>query len=870
MASVVPWNSMRLNTAPPQADSTLGDYDNWMWNLVVHEYTHILHLSQVRGVPRALNLAFGADLAPNQGVPRWLSEGLATWAESELTGSGRLNSNLFDMYLRAAVLDRGFPKLGTLSGAPVAWPQATAWYLYGGHFLGWIAERYGVDSIQAFIHAYGGHLVPFQLNKTARKTIGVGFVDEWPRFRASLHGQYVAEGLAARLQGVTPTEQLTDGGHRTRRVNVGPEGQVAWIRHDGVSHTTLVARGEGGERSIEVAGAGDFAFVDRERVAISLSHVVDRFFRYRDIFLVDLDGGEATPLTWGARARDLTVAPDGRTIVFSAVEAGRSDLWRLDLETGEVGRVFEAGPWGQAATPAWEPSGEAVVFAYAEPGEGRDLYRLDVATGDVSRLTDDRAVATDPWVDPDGRLVLFSSDRGGRFEVYVLRLVDGAVRRLVTVDTGAFSPSAVARAGGWDVYFTLYSGVGFDVARARFEAVDLFGAASPDAAGGAGEAPTLTYDGSPRSGLRRRAPIASLRPPTWTPLVGLSSVDQIVGVQLGTSDAPGANAAWMTAEWSFADQQPVVAGGWSNRRLPIGVDVSASRTLEERSRSLVVNEAHVPFVEEQIRAGGGFDVPFPRLEGRHVVAARWEFVLGRFLEEPALDVRPEGAPVVLPAFRRQDSVRLSWSWAHLDQYAWSISPERGTVVSVASRFRTPAIGSDVESGDVSVSWRQYAPMPWSRGHVVAARVAGGFGTANRRRNRLFSVGGLSPQDVFLAAWEFAPTGNTHVRGYEPGVRAGDRYYLANLEYRLPIAYLDAGASTNPLFFRALHAAVFVDSGGASSRRLVLADGLFGVGAELRLAMTFGYVNPASVRLGFARGLGGDGIFDAYMVYGWEF
>ena len=133
-ASTVPWNAIRLHAVPPTAESSLGYYDNWMWNLVLHEYTHIVHISRVSGVPDVLNRVTGSENTPNSAVPRWLTEGLAVWFESELTGTGRLNSAYFDSYWRGAALDGTFPQLGDLSGSTIEWPFATGWYLSRGHF----------------------------------------------------------------------------------------------------------------------------------------------------------------------------------------------------------------------------------------------------------------------------------------------------------------------------------------------------------------------------------------------------------------------------------------------------------------------------------------------------------------------------------------------------------------------------------------------------------------------------------------------------------------------------------------------------------------------------------------------------------------
>src|SRR4029079_15912237 len=54
-AYTLPYPSVTLFVAAPDDMSVLGDYDDWITNLVTHELTHILHMEHVSGVPAAVN-----------------------------------------------------------------------------------------------------------------------------------------------------------------------------------------------------------------------------------------------------------------------------------------------------------------------------------------------------------------------------------------------------------------------------------------------------------------------------------------------------------------------------------------------------------------------------------------------------------------------------------------------------------------------------------------------------------------------------------------------------------------------------------------------------------------------------------------------
>jgi hypothetical protein len=101
-ATALPYNAVRLNVTAPDDLSPLGDVDDWYLELFTHEFTHILHVDHVRGLPWLANKIIGKTFSPNQVEPRWMLEGLAVFEESSKTSGGRLRSSQWNMYMRAA------------------------------------------------------------------------------------------------------------------------------------------------------------------------------------------------------------------------------------------------------------------------------------------------------------------------------------------------------------------------------------------------------------------------------------------------------------------------------------------------------------------------------------------------------------------------------------------------------------------------------------------------------------------------------------------------------------------------------------------------------------------------------------------------
>lgn len=128
---------------------------------------------------------------------------------------------------------------------------------------------------------------------------------------------------------------------------------------------------------------------------------------------------------------DFSVAPNGRTIVYSVLKAdGTSDLWQTTA-SGAIPQPLLACPEAVCNGVAWAPDNQ--LIAYSRRNAGGDapgvvspprLWIMNVATGENSPLfADDQKLAFDPRWSPDGEwLSYLAPDLGG---VGVLNMFDG-------------------------------------------------------------------------------------------------------------------------------------------------------------------------------------------------------------------------------------------------------------------------------------------------------------------------------------------------------------------------------------------------------------------------------------------------------------
>jgi len=78
----VPYNRVQLFIVRPEADSSIGNYDDWMELVFIHEYSHVFNLDIIDGIPEATRYTLGRVCFPNMFLPMWNLEGYPVYRES--------------------------------------------------------------------------------------------------------------------------------------------------------------------------------------------------------------------------------------------------------------------------------------------------------------------------------------------------------------------------------------------------------------------------------------------------------------------------------------------------------------------------------------------------------------------------------------------------------------------------------------------------------------------------------------------------------------------------------------------------------------------------------------------------------------------
>ena len=129
------------------------------------------------------------------------------------------------------------------------------------------------------------------------------------------------------------------------------------------------------------------------------------------------DGGQQSKLTTNpAIDSSPSYSPDGAQIAFVSNRQGSPQIFVMPSSGGAgAKRVTFQGKYNQ--TPRWNPRADKPLIAFTGRDEKGvfDVFILDMRTGKIDRVTQSKGSNQDPTWSPDGRLLAYTSSRGGIF-----------------------------------------------------------------------------------------------------------------------------------------------------------------------------------------------------------------------------------------------------------------------------------------------------------------------------------------------------------------------------------------------------------------------------------------------------------------------
>lgn len=203
-ATFFPYPIITLQPVSPVPSSSVGQYKDWLYELLVHEYTHILTFHNTRGVFRPLRWIFGSAISPGYFMPTWYQEGIAVFTETHLSDGGRLKSSSY----------QGFKDELKASSISIAnedssgvYPFGSGPYIYGAWLNQNSFSSSGVEGLAKVHKTFSGR-VPYFINGGYKKNNSKSLYASWRElFGKQKSTQTSANAFPGRLPKWEPSKQ---------------------------------------------------------------------------------------------------------------------------------------------------------------------------------------------------------------------------------------------------------------------------------------------------------------------------------------------------------------------------------------------------------------------------------------------------------------------------------------------------------------------------------------------------------------------------------------------------------------------------------------------------------------------------------------
>lgn len=847
-ATVFPYPLVTIFPVIPIPNSPIGETDDSLFEILTHEYTHILNLHPVHGAMRPLSWIFGSIVRPNSYLPRWYAEGLAVYTESYfMPRGGRLRSQNFEGMVRAFTIEDTWKTLTVdqLNDYQPDWLGGRRAYLLGGALFYELADQKSVAPIHSLNQRYSRR-VPYFINAPLE--------DEMQKsFRELLDSTYAhLSALAKKQMAAVEAATVSDG---TILENQGFENFYPVFSPDG-NHLAYISRNHNVPGSVMLqANANSSSAVAPEQIAfgVDILHLAwspdskilaynsiqrhKRFYTYSDIHLYYLDTKKTVRLTNGARSGSMAFSEDGEKIIFVQNTPGSKRIAEVTVGSGLKGKknirvLYDPKKIG---TNIFGLVVQGNDLAFVEQfAEKRELKLLNIATLAVKNLNDNITVSR---IQKTSKGILFASAQSGIDNLYLInelqeisdlskaKSVTNTRTRVLDGDINPVSGALVyseQTANG--ILLKQIAENDWRSSSAAPKVEPLLSLPTPPKIETAVSEEPLTE--GPYS------PWRYMIPRYWMPFG--TTLDGGFGLQAstGSTDPLGKHTYNLAAEWDSLTKQTGGTFSYANNTTPVTLSLSASQVY----RYSYTNQAVLKDTSGAVAAS--YNLPF--------MFRGWDASLGW---------RHSNTEFISTTIERSGPTFL-FGYNSAIQRGYEIAPESGSAFSLSNQAYIEDLGN-IGYNKTNMNWRHYYSGFLPSRHVFVTQLNGTY-APELKSSALFTstLNGSFASNLLIPPFL--------VRGYPSGNILGNNMLAANLEYRFPIAYVYKGLGTFPLYFKTIHGAVIGDVVGldgfrySQSRNSFLRtrfgdDFFVGYGVEMHVETTIGYYLPVRFSFGAFRG-----------------
>lgn len=884
-AQVVPRPTVRLFPALPLPTSTIGEYSDSAYELIFHEFTHVLNMEPSHGYAAGLRFLFGSIARPNQVLPKWYTEGLAVFTESYFSpGGGRLSSQHLSGLTRALTLSKSWDqhKISNINYAKPDWLGGSRFYLFGGLLWETLVAEKGLSSIRKLNQSYSKRLPLFLDGPLNRLFPGESMTWEklWEKTKKRWKEKTLRQIKTLQAQPILKGRPLPQKGYNNFDPSISPNGKwLTYISHskrNGSGAIKLVRRhpkkGFRAYKPITVVNPEHpqrVTWHPRSHSFLFQSHSPQgRFKRRFHLKSYHLKSKKIETIVSDRSAIEACYSPSGQQVFYVSHKGGQKSIFRHELKKKDAPATeVYSGKIGENVSSLICDSDENLLFIAHPVGKARRVVRLSATTQSRQEFLKEY----DPFfLSKNKNGYLLSSAQSGVQNVYVSSRLEGPYRG--ATNTLTRTTSAALDPIDSTLYFTQYTSKGprlFFLRAPQWESLadtppkttPLFQMKGVPRATGTtqslsrevsstettsginranesskpaekGEANKIVEDSTERK-VRPYSSWSHILPNHWLPNLFLVDRGAIFQAQTSAGDPLGKNAITLFGQWDTLTTQPGFSVGYRNASYPMtfGVNFSDFHTFFYPTETSL----------RSTRASAWTGFPLPWLSSVRG-QIRWSF---NQLQ------RTTGA------FFVRQGPRLSLSYSRTQAQSWAISREKGWNINLAYQQFLPEI-SNTPYREATLSLGTYWSSFMPGRSVFYLGLNGSFVPESDRLPSVFGVTTLSgpfinPQQISSAFLQ---------RGYLSGSIVAQQIANINAEIRFPIADIFWGFRSPPGFLRRIYGSFVYDASifrgfhniGGTSESTNFDEWIHGGGFELNSDVGVFFQLPLTLTFGLYHGL----------------
>ena len=299
-------------------------------------------------------------------TPLWMIEGMA-----EYLSVGKKDA-FTSMWMRDALLNRDIPSLKDLTNSNKYFP-----YRYGQAFWTFVGSLYGDTTIVPLFKA----TARFGYENGIRYTFGYDDKTLSGLWKNAIEQHYRpmlrADSSQIKISGAKIIDNKNAG-----NMNVAPA-----VSPDG-KYLAFLSEKDLFGIDLFLADAKTGKIIRKLSSQISNSHIDDFNF---------LESAGA----W---------SPDSKQFAFSIFSRGKNQMLIINVSNGSTVLKTDMGKVEQFGNLTWSPNGKDIAFSGMVEGQS-DIFSYNLDTKQVTQITDDEHSDYAPSYSPDGKKIVFSSDR---------------------------------------------------------------------------------------------------------------------------------------------------------------------------------------------------------------------------------------------------------------------------------------------------------------------------------------------------------------------------------------------------------------------------------------------------------------------------